>query len=286
MSSSYRIVKYSRPPHLRPCTLAVQAELMIGSVQLATAGLIGANLAVGTNRVRRGVKGVAAGCSLMAVRVGYTPTRDGDYLCKTAWIRRGIDWAWQHGADVISMSFGGGPRSAPVVKALDRARRRGRGGKGSVLVAAAGNSADPGAPVEFPGSLPFVLTVGATNRKDQPQTRIDRTSIWVSNSGPEVNIGAPGVNNYTCTIPDPDEGEMDLNDPGFSGTSAATPLVAGAAALLLSVNPDLTEAEVRALLCETAVKIGPAAYHGGRNDQVGTGRLNVLAAVRSARPPH
>lgn len=245
-----------------------------------------AGLAVGTNRVRRGVKGVAAGSSLMAVRVGYTPTRDGDYLCKTAWIRRGIDWAWQHGADVISMSFGGGPRSAPVVKALERARRRGRGGKGCVLVAAAGNAADPGEPVEFPGSLPFVLAVGATNRKDQPQTKIDRTSIWVSNSGPEVNIGAPGVNNYTCTIPDPDEGETDLNDPGFSGTSAATPLVAGAAALVLSVDPDLTEAEVRALLCDTADKIGPAPYHGGRNDQVGTGRLNVLAAVRSARRPH
>jgi subtilisin family serine protease len=240
-----------------------------------------AGLAVGTNRGTPGVKGVAAGTGLLAVRIGYTPTREDNYVCKTSWLRRGIDWAWRQGAAVLSMSFGGGPPAKPVINALERARTKGRNGKGCVLVAAAGNAADSGEPVEFPASLPFVLGVGATNLKDRAQVKIDKTSPWVSKCGPEVDIGAPGVNNYTCTIPDPDEDENDLYFDLFSGTSAATPLVAGAAALVLSANPGLTEAEVRSVLCATADKVGPGAYHQGRNDQVGSGRLNVLRAVKA-----
>lgn len=242
-----------------------------------------AGLVAGAGVGRHGVQGVGAGCRIMPVRVGYSPDRYDGAVFKHSWIRAGIDWAWRHGAAVLSMSLGGGPPSRAVSRALERARTRGRGGKGCVLVAAAGNSATPGVPVEFPANLAGVLAVGATNRHDEPQARATRQEPWISNSGPAVAIAAPGVNSYTSTVPDPEEQETALYIHDFTGTSAATPLVAGAAALLLSANPELTEQQVRDALTESAAKVGSIPYHRGRNDHMGAGRLDVLGALRRVR---
>ncbi len=241
-----------------------------------------AGLAAGTHAGQAGVKGVADGCALMPVRVAITPTRMGAFVSKTSWQCRGIDWAWEHGADVLSMSFGGGPRSTAVIAALQRARTKGRGGKGAVLIASAGNGDSTRTPVEFPATLSWVLAVSATDNQDRPKSAPDNQEPWVSASGTAVDLAAPGVGCYTTTVPDLTEGETALYTNDFSGTSASTPLVAGAAALVVGANAALSERDVRAILCSTADKVRTVKYTRGRNDWVGWGRLNVGAAVRAA----
>ena len=241
-----------------------------------------AGLAAGAHVKSAGVRGVADGCRLMGIRIGKTPTRLGTYVTKTSWLCRGIDWAWEQGADVLNMSYGGGPHSAAVVAALQRARTKGRDGKGTVLIASAGNGAPPRTPVEFPATLSWVFAVAATDNRDRPKRTATNQEPWVSASGPAVDIAAPGVGCYTTTVPDPTEGEDALYTSAFSGTSASTPLVAGAAALVLSANPSLTEEAVRRLLTATADKVRSVTYRRGRSNEVGAGRLNVGAAVRAA----
>lgn len=274
-------------PDLRP-TIALTYDATTGRTDQSplpwdSHGTSCAGLAAGAHSGPAGVKGVAAGCRLLPVRVGRTPTRLASYVTKSSWVCRGIDWAWEHGAAVLSMSFGGGPRSAAVTAALRRARSQGRGGKGAVLVASAGNGAGPRAPVEFPATLPWVLAVAATDDKDRPKQAPDHQNPWVSASGPAVDIAAPGVGCYTATVPDPAEEELALYISDFSGTSAATPLVAGAAALVIGANPALQERQIRNLLCHTADRIRGLRYQDGHNNQVGSGRLNVGAAIRAAR---
>lgn len=223
-----------------------------------------AGLVAGCGRGAKRFRGVAAGCGILVARIGRTPTRLGDYISKVSWFVAGLDWAWKQGADVMSMSFGGGPKATPIVNALARARRLGRGGRGSVLVAAVGNSGT--AAVEFPASDPGVIGVASTDRHGKPAS--------FSNRGPAVDLAAPGVNVTTTTIPDPTEGERSwyLTD---SGTSLSTPMVAGAAALLVAANPDLGERSIRQILAATAL--------GRRSDRVGAGRLDVPKAIRRAR---
>jgi kexin len=180
------------------------------------------------------------------------------------------------------MSYGGGPRSAAVVAALTRARTRGRKGRGTVLIASAGNGAEPKTPVEFPATLRWVFAVAATDDQDRPKRTLTNQEPWISASGAAVDIAAPGVGCYTTTVPDPTEGDPALYTSDFSGTSASTPLVAGAAALVLGANPALTERDVRRLLAATADKVRTVTWRRGHNHWVGSGRLNVGAAVRAA----
>ncbi len=70
----------------------------------------------------------------------------------------------------------------------------------------------------------------------------------------------------------------------FGGTSAATPLAAGIAALMLSVNPTLTEAEIRAIMHATCDKVGGVTYTAGTHPEYGYGRVNAARAVESAMP--
>ncbi|MEZ4733758.1 MAG: S8 family serine peptidase [Caldilineaceae bacterium] len=244
-----------------------------------------AGLAMAIPNNNRGVRGIGGGCSLLAIRIAYAPSQGADWVTFDSWIRRAIDWAWRNQADVLSNSWGGGAPSTAITQAFERARTRGRNGKGSVVVIAAGNDSGP---VSFPGTLSNVLTVSASNEYDEFKTFTSRDgeNWWGSNFGPEIAVAAPGVHNYTTDI----TGEAGYNQqldgnyiPDFNGTSSATPIVAGAAGLILSANPDLSEAEVRRIICETADKVGKLPYFQGRNDQMGYGRLNVARAVEAAR---
>lgn len=225
------------------------------------------------------VRGIAPECSLVAARIAKS-----DEL--KVWIfddfdtADAIDWCWDHAeADVLSNSWGGGAPSDAIIRAIDRARTQGRDGKGSVVVFAAGNTQQR---IGFPGNLPGVLTVGASNQWDERKTKRsqDGEDWWGSNFGPALDVMAPGVSILTTDITGPPG-----YDPGnvtgtFNGTSAATPHVAGTAALMLSVRPDLTEDRVRGIICATADPIGVGRV---RNDRVGHGRLNAYKAVREAR---
>lgn len=226
------------------------------------------------------VKGLAHGVGLVAVRIAKGDGGDGwifdDFNTADA-----IDWAWRQGqADVLSNSWGGGPPADVITAAFRRARVRGRGGKGAVVVVAAGNS--EGA-VSYPGNLPEILTVGASNQWDERKSSRSRDGEdwWGSNFGPGLDLMAPGVSILTTDISGPRGYSRTLTTPTFNGTSSATPLVAAAAALVLSVRPGLTEAEVRRFLIENTDHIGRGK--GDWTKFVGHGRLNAFAAMRAAR---
>jgi thermitase len=230
----------------------------------------------------RGIQGIGGGCSIQAVRLAFSAANGANWTTSNSWIARAIDWAWQHGASVLSNSWGGGAPSTAISNAFERARTQGRGGKGCVIVVAAGNE---NGPVSFPGDLPNVLTVSASNEFDEFKTKTSRDgeTWWGSNFGPEVDVAAPGVHNWTTDISG-SGGYTASNYTDFNGTSSATPIVAGACGLVLSLNPSLTEAQVREIIKGSADKVGSAPYVAGRNDQFGSGRLNCRAALQLALP--
>ena len=186
-----------------------------------------------------GLRGVAPGAQLIVGRVCYLSS------CDSVATREGVEWAVKEGAQVISMSIGG-PADSMLNSAITIAVNQ-----GILIVSAAGNNGcltmaqwgmnrfcKQGVISEqYSASytLPGLISAGAI---DQTKGRASFSS-W----GPNVDLMAPGVNNVTY-------------DPigatnGFGGTSASTPLIAGVAALVLSINPELTPPEVQAILQST-----------------------------------
>lgn len=223
-------------------------------------------------------RGIAAGLDLLAVRIAQSPAIGQPWATSNSILRRGIDWAVDNGADVLSNSWGG-PPSALLADAIKRGRERARDGKGATFVFAAGNS---GGPVEFPGTLKGTIAVGGVNLVDEQKTRFssDGETWWASNIGPEIDITAPSVRVRTSDI----TGSLghtatDWRDD-FNGTSAACPMVAAAAALLLVKDGDLTSGQVADALQQGADKIGPLGYDAdGHNGVFGYGRLNISKAL-------
>jgi subtilisin family serine protease len=225
-----------------------------------------------------GVKGLSSGCSVFAVRLAYSNVPNGDWVTSNSIIKNAIDWSWESGADILSNSWGGGTPSNAISAAFERARTKGRKGKGCVIVIAAGNE---DAIVAFPGTLKDVLTVSASNEYDEPKTKTSRDGEywWGSCFGPEVDIAAPGVHNLTTDITGIKGYNKHYNYTDFNGTSSATPIVSGIAGLILSANPHLTEEEVRTVIKETADKVGNFPYYQGHNDRMGFGRINAFKAI-------
>jgi subtilisin family serine protease len=190
----------------------------------ACAGIAAATTGNGT-----GVSGVAPNCRLMGIRIAYSSGPN--WVTTDAQIADGINTAVARGADVLSNSWGGGSPSAAITNAIRNARTAGRGGRGCVVCFAAGNN---NGAVSYPGNLPEVITVAACNEwgeRKSPTSR-DGENWWGSNFGPEVDVSAPGVHITTTDI----SGSRGYNTAGdyvttFNGTSAATPHVAGVAAL-------------------------------------------------------
>ncbi|HVK12652.1 MAG TPA: S8 family serine peptidase [Gemmataceae bacterium] len=223
--------------------------------------------------------GLAPGCSLVAARIAKGDGASGwvfdDFKTADA-----IDWAWKEAkADVLSNSWGGGPPVDAITRAFERARTKGRGGKGAVIVVATGNNDGP---VAYPAILPDVLAVGASNPWDERKTRTskDGENWWGSNFGPEISLVAPGVKISTTDITRSAGYAAGNFVATFNGTSSATPHVAAAAALILSVAGGLNEKKVRAAITASADRLSAA----GKWDKfVGWGRLNIYAALRLAR---
>jgi subtilisin family serine protease len=222
--------------------------------------------------------GLAPDCGLVAVRIASGDGK-GNTIFDDDTTANAIDWAWNQGnADVISCSWGRGLPSDVIARAIARARTKGRKRKGTVVICAAGN--DDG-PVRFPGSLDEVVTVGASNQWDERKSKKskDRITSWGSNYGEPLDLLAPGVAIATTDIHGPVGYGPDDFTLTFDGTSAATPQVAAAAAMIQSMRPDLKEAEVRELLNYSADRLVKKA---GWDKYVGWGRLNIFAALRLA----
>ncbi len=172
----------------------------------------------------------------------------------TVKIINGLDYAIQHGARIVNMSFAG-PRDPALSQALQIARE-----KGVLLIAAAGN-AGPKSPPLYPGADPSVMAVTATDEHDRVFNG--------ANQGSYVTVAAPGVN---ILVPAP-EGGIQFT----TGTSVATANVSGVAALLIAHKSSLKPEEIRALLVRTARHLGPR----GMNPEYGAGLVDPLKALET-----
>jgi subtilisin family serine protease len=197
-------------------------------------------------------------------------------------VAEAVDFAWDDaGADIISNSWGyptSNPNDIPdadaIIYAINRARTQGRNGMGSIVVFASGNSNLIFSGVTFPANVNGVITVGAIDKNG---------NIWnYSSCGTEMDFVAPSggdPGDIRTVDREDDDGFSDGNYyDNFNGTSAACPQVSGVVALMLSVNPNLTEAQVRTLLQQTATDMGTAGF----DNTFGYGLVNAYAAVLKA----
>lgn len=237
----------------------------------------------------RGIAGVAGGntasngARIMALRVGTNSDIGVDAEIAA------IDYAIENGAKVISMSFGGVTGGPPEKDAIDRAWDA-----GLYVVAAGGNSGQGNRPggvdaIDLPAGFENCVAVGATTIF--PTQTVTGSSEIIpeehastySKTGPEVEIAAPGTHILAAALAD--DGYTSLAHQ-FTGTSAATPLVAGLAALLWSADYmlnghfTLSNSDVRDILNQTAVDMGTA----GRDEETGFGRIDMAAAIAFVLP--
>ena len=222
-----------------------------------------ASIAAGTSNNGIGVAGVCWDCSLMPVKVlsdqGY-----GDF----ADIVNGVVWASDNGANVISMSLGGGGYQSGFDNAVTYAHNN-----GTIVIAASGN--DNGS-ISYPAAYEDCVSVGAMspcNERKSPSS-CDGENFWGSNYGNGLDFVAPGVRIHSATI-----GGYTST---FNGTSSACPHAAGVAGLIYSMAPGLSPDDVRAAMHATSVDIGGTGY----DTQTGWGRINAFNAVSlfSAQP--
>ena len=170
-------------------------------------------------------------------------------------ILRGLDYAVEHGAQIINMSFAG-PKDPLVERGIAATAAR-----GIVMVAAAGNAGAKSPPL-YPAANPNVIAVSGTNAQEK--------LFAASNRGNHIAIAAPGADIF---LPAPDE-KYQIT----SGTSFSAAYVSGVAALIMERNPALKPADVRAILSNTARDLGTP----GRDDQFGAGEADAFSAVTAA----
>lgn len=232
-----------------------------------------AGIAAGAGNNSTGIAGVAPGCKILGIRIAKTVGRN--WLTDDVKIADGIEQAYKRGADVLSNSWAAGSVSMHITQAIRDAKKFGRNGKGCVICFAAGN--DNGR-VSYPGNLPEVITVAACNEFGERKAlnSKDGETWWGSNYGPEIDVCAPGVHITTTDITgSKGYNKNDNYTDSFNGTSAATPHVAGVAALVLSVNPNLTVKEVETILRNATDDLGTPGF----NQYTGFGRINAGKAV-------
>lgn len=235
-----------------------------------------------------GIKGITDNVFLLPVNIspyystGYyfdgRPITMSNGFAADSEIAAAIQWAADR-ADILSCSWGGGDENNVISSAIQYARTYGRAGKGCVVVFASGNNYP--ADVSFPANVDGVIAVGAVDRYG------NITSY--SQQGSSLDLVAFGGNKDIVTTdrmgtlgynPNPYITD-DLADKNytqrFDGTSAACPQVAGVAALMLSVNPDLTESGVTTILRSTAHDLGTAGW----DTTYGSGLVDAYAAVKA-----
>jgi len=259
-----------------------------------------------------GASGVAPRARLMPIRLasGLGSQREADAFA----------WAVEHGADVISCSWGPPdgrwfrpsdpahnqvfPLPASTKLAIDHAVANGRGGKGCVILFAAGNGNEP---VDNDGYASYskVTAVAACNDRGKRSVYSDfGNAVWCA--FPSNDFGHEPFNQPEPLTPGiwtvDRHGGAGYNTGGnndgdaagnftnsFGGTSSACPGAAGVAALVLSVNPNLKWNEVKEILRRACDKIDPqgGAYDAssGHSPKYGYGRLNARTAVELAHPP-
>lgn len=224
-----------------------------------------ASTVAGSGAASQGVnKGVAPGAGLIIGKV----LGDDGYGSDSG-IVEAMEWAKAEGADVVSMSLGSSipdDGTDPMSQAVDALSADG----GPLFVIAAGNAYGAGT-IGSPGSAAKALTVAAVDKQDR---RADFSSMGplVRSQGLKPDLSAPGVDiNAAASQSVPGANGMYRS---MSGTSMATPHVAGAAAILKQRHPDSSGQRIKDALMSTSEELpGHTPY------EQGTGRLDVKAAL-------
>ena len=244
-----------------------------------------AGIAAAETNNDKGVAGTCWSCKMLVVQTNLGEPLEnlpaGYY--EADWFYNGVKYASDYktnnpGTEFVINFSSGGPNDDPVYHdAIEYARDR-----GVLIVSIAHN--DNGGDVRYPAALSDdynnMVAVSATDHNDNFAS--------YSNSGPEVNVAAPGgygasdSRSIYSTLPDYSTTGYGSTNYGYSyGTSMAAPMVAGTAALMLSIEPFLSPNEVRDLLESEATDVNG----GGFDNELGHGRINALNAVTEAAEP-
>jgi len=213
---------------------------------------------VAGNKNDSGVIGVAPGCKLLIGKV-----LDDEGAGNSKGISEGITWAADSGADIISMSFGSSSKDKAITAAIKYAYS-----KGCYLVSAAGNEGPGEGTTNYPANLQECISVAAVDR--------DSLAAKFSSRG-KVNIAAPGVDITSCWPP---KGYAKL-----SGTSMATPFVAGVLALVLSAlkSEGIKYKSLISKITDTFYKTAVDAGKSGFDTTYGWGLIEPLSAIKEAK---
>ncbi|WP_345016409.1 S8 family peptidase [Streptomyces shaanxiensis] len=228
-----------------------------------------ASIAAGTGAKSGGkFKGVAPGADILNGKV-----LDDQGFGDDSGILAGMEWAAEQGAQVVNMSLGGG--DTPEIDPLEAAVNKLSAEKGILFAIAAGNSGPES--VGSPGSAEAALTVGAVDDKDV-LAPFSSTGPRLGDGAIKPDVTAPGVDITAASakgsLIEQEVGEKPAGYLTISGTSMATPHVAGAAAILKQQHPDWTYAELKGALAGSA--------KGGKYTpfQQGSGRIQVDKAIK------
>jgi subtilisin family serine protease len=208
-----------------------------------------------------GIAGVGWNTPVVPIR-----STDADGFSTATSVAAGVRWAADQGIRIINLSLGSCFPNQTVADAVSYAQSR-----GALIIAAVGNEAQEGNQVNYPAAFEGVLGVGATS--------FNGSRALYSNTGSHVDLVAPGGSlsddndlSHGMLVLAP-AGQLDRVD----GTSFSSPMVAAAAALVLSAKPTLTASELAAALTATTTDMGAA----GRDDEYGNGMLHIERALKS-----
>ncbi|HEX4814986.1 MAG TPA: S8 family serine peptidase [Nonomuraea sp.] len=219
-------------------------------------------------------KGVAPGAQLLVGKV-----LDNSGSGTASQVLAGMDWAAHSGAKIVSMSLGAGATDGTDL--LSQKVNELTAETGALFVVAAGNAGSADQTIHTPGTADAALTVAATDKSDKLASFSSRGPRW-GDLALKPDIAAPGVHiaagraegTSLCDggCVQPGDGPLDAHYTAASGTSMATPHVAGAAAIVAQRHPDWTAGQLKAALMSTAKDAGFTAY------EQGAGRLDVARA--------
>ena len=217
-----------------------------------------AGIAAAKGNNSEGIAGVCWDCLIMPIKVlsfdGYGQDTE---------IADGVQWSADNGANVISMSLGGGGYVSYFDNAISYAHSI-----GAVVLAASGN--DNTGTISYPSGYEDCISVGALSpcNERKSTSSCDGENYWGSNYGNGLNFLSPGVRIHTTT-----------NSGGytstFNGTSSACPHAAGIAGLIFSADRTLSSEAVKFIMEESADDLGAEGY----DIQTGYGRVNAFNAL-------
>jgi len=253
-----------------------------------TGGLIGA---VTNNSL--GVSGIAYTCKLKSFQIF-----DAGGSATNTYIVRAFNRAKTTGTAVSSNSWGGGSPAAALTNAIDSCAIYGNSGKGCVVLFSSGNEGRN--PPDYPSTLASVICIGASTAYDDKKAPGNGNQFWWGgNYGNGSYFGSAGDIECvapTITVTTDVQGTGGYNTAAgaagnyttdFNGTSCSCPNAAGVAALIYSINPAFTSAQVKDFLLRGCDKIDNVYYdstktYGKWNSYYGYGRVNALNSVRLA----